>query len=107
QVPDGPRIAICDLRFTYRSAGHPALHGLSLSVKAGTLTAVLGGSGAGKSTLCYCLNGLIPHYLPGELSGTVLIDGRDTRQATVSQHARSVRSEEHTSELQSRSDLVC
>jgi energy-coupling factor transport system ATP-binding protein len=90
QAPDGPRITIRDLRFAYRSAAHPALHGLSLSVQAGTLTVVLGGSGAGKSTLCYCLNGLIPHYLPGELSGTVLIDGRDTRQATVSQHARSV-----------------
>ena len=90
QAPDGPRITICDLRFTYRSAAHQALHGLSLSVKAGTLTMVLGGSGAGKSTLCYCLNGLIPHYLTGELSGTVLIDGRDTRQATVSQHARSI-----------------
>src|SRR5438132_5807427 len=90
QAPDGPRITIRDLRFAYRSATHPTLHGLSLSVKAGTLTVVLGGSGAGKSTLCYCLNGLIPHYLPGELSGTVLIDGKDTRQATVSQHARSV-----------------
>src|SRR5207302_5367131 len=76
QAPDGPRITIRDLRFAYRRATHPALHGLSLSVKAGTLTVVLGGSGAGKSTLCYCLNGLIPHYLPGELSGTVLIDGR-------------------------------
>ena len=90
QAPDGPRITIRDLRFAYRSASRPALYGLSLSVKAGTMTVVLGGSGAGKSTLCYCLNGLIPHYLPGELSGTVLIDGRDTRQATVSQHARSV-----------------
>jgi len=89
-VPDGPRITIRDLRFSYRRATHPVLHGLSLSVKAGTKTVVLGGSGAGKSTLCYCLNGLIPHYLPGELSGTVLIDGKDTRQATVSQHARSV-----------------
>src|SRR3989454_2124054 len=89
-APDGPRITIRDLRFAYRSAARPALHGLSLSVKAGTLTAVLGGSGAGKSTLCYCLNGLIPHYLPGEFSGSVLIDGRDTRQATVSQHAGSV-----------------
>ena len=88
--PDGPRMLIRDLHFTYRNVARPALHGLSLSVKAGTLTAVLGGSGAGKSTLCYCLNGLIPHYLPGEFSGTVLIDGRDTRQATVSQHARSV-----------------
>jgi len=90
RAPDGPRILIRDLHFTYRNVAHPALHGLSLSVKAGTLTVVLGGSGAGKSTLCYCLNGLIPDYLPGEFSGSVLIDGRDTRQATVSQHARSV-----------------
>src|SRR5439155_466118 len=70
-APDAPRMLIRDLHFTYRNGAHPALHGLSLSVKAGTLSAVLGGSGAGKSTLCYCLNGLIPHYLPGEFSGTV------------------------------------
>src|SRR2546427_9538205 len=79
-----------DLQFTYRNVALPALYCLSLSVKTGTLTIVLGGSGAGKSTLCYCLNGLVPDYLPGEFSGSVLVDGRDTRQATVSQHARSV-----------------
>ena len=40
---------------------------------------MLGPSGAGKSTLAYCLNGLIPHHLAGELTGSVRIDGGDTR----------------------------
>ena len=40
---------------------------------------MLGPSGSGKSTLSTALNGLIPHHVPGELSGSVHIDGHDTR----------------------------
>ena len=87
---EGHEITIRDLRFSYRDATRPALHGISLSLKAGSMTLILGGAGSGKSTLCYCLNGLIPHHLHGELTGTVLIGGRDSRHWTVPQHARAV-----------------
>src|SRR3546814_13849203 len=45
------------------------------------------------TTLLRSINGLVPHFTGGTLSGRVLVDGRDTRT-----HRRS---EEHTSELQS------
>ena len=50
----------------------------------------MGASGAGKSTLCRCLNGIIPHFVQGELSGRVLLQGRDTRQLGVADCARDI-----------------
>jgi energy-coupling factor transporter ATP-binding protein EcfA2 len=38
---------------------------------------VMGPSGAGKSTLLRCLNGLVPHFYGGTISGEVRVDGRD------------------------------
>jgi energy-coupling factor transport system ATP-binding protein len=87
---DAREITIEDLRFTYRGESRPALHGLTFSLKSGTMTLLLGATGSGKSTLCYCLNGLIPHHLHGEMTGTVLVGGQDSRQWTVSQQARTV-----------------
>jgi energy-coupling factor transport system ATP-binding protein len=89
-LPQSSGITIQGLRFTYRGAAQPALHGLSVALPPGTMTVILGGSGSGKSTLCLCLNGLIPHYVEGTWQGTVLVGGQDSRHRTVSQSARTV-----------------
>lgn len=44
-------LALHDVRFTYDGSDHPALDGISLTLEAGTCTALVGRSGAGKSTL--------------------------------------------------------
>ena len=36
-------------------------------------------TGSGKSTLLRCINGLVPHFSGGRLSGSVVVAGRDTR----------------------------
>ncbi len=54
-----------------------ALESVSLEVRDGSLTALLGPSGSGKSTLLRIIAGL---ELPD--SGTILIDGRDVSQVT-------------------------
>lgn len=51
---------------------------------------MLGPSGAGKSTLCYTLNGLIPHFLRGRMTGDVIVAGRNTRQHRVADLAAVV-----------------
>ncbi len=66
--------------FRYRGAPRPALDGIDLELVPGETVVLLGASGAGKSTLCLAANGLVPHFLKGELTGRVLVAGRDTRE---------------------------
>lgn len=63
----------------------PALQGLDLDVTEGAFVALMGPVGAGKSTLCMALNGAIPHVLEGELDGTVIVCGKNTRDVSMGQ----------------------
>lgn len=83
-------VTITDLSFQYRGADTHALKGISLEIPRGQFVVILGPSGAGKSTLCYSLNGLIPGFIKGELTGEVTVFGRSTRKAKVSQLAELV-----------------
>lgn len=65
------------LTYTYPGATMPVLRDLSLQIDEGEMVLVIGPSGAGKSTLLRCLNGLVPHFYGGILSGTVRAAGRD------------------------------
>ncbi len=64
--------------FTYRKASVPALKKVTFQVNPGEVIGIMGPTGAGKSTLGLLLNGIIPHFVPGILSGKVIIDGQDT-----------------------------
>jgi energy-coupling factor transport system ATP-binding protein len=77
---------------SYRYPGRDeyAVRGLDFSVDEGEFVLVAGPSGSGKSTLCRLLNGLIPHYFGGELSGSVQIAGEDTDGKTVAELSRQV-----------------
>jgi ATP-binding cassette subfamily C protein len=61
-------IALDDVRFVYDD--RPVLDGLSLSIPAGEITAVIGASGAGKTTIVDLVTGLVRPD-----SGTVRVDG--------------------------------
>ena len=73
-------VAFENVTFAYPDAAAPALRDASLEIAPGQFTLVIGPSGSGKSTLLRCINGLVPHFSGGELSGRVLVDGRDTRE---------------------------
>jgi ABC-type multidrug transport system fused ATPase/permease subunit len=55
-----------------------ALRGVSFSVRAGQMIAIVGRSGAGKTTLV----NLLPRFFD-VTGGSILIDGRDVRSATL------------------------
>ena len=64
---------------TYAGAAAPVLRDVTLHVPEGELCLVVGGTGSGKSTLLGAVNGLVPHFTGGHLSGRVVVGGRDTR----------------------------
>jgi energy-coupling factor transport system ATP-binding protein len=85
-----PLLEIEGLSFRYRRATEPALRDLALTLGGGEVLLVAGPSGCGKSTLVRAINGLIPHAYPGELSGTVRIEGRSTADLKLRDIALSV-----------------
>ena len=77
-----PRLELREVSKTYDNGEQPVevLHGISLAVQAGTVTALLGRSGCGKSTL---LN--LAGAMDFPTAGEVLIDGRGTRTLSDSE----------------------
>ena len=73
-------ISFEDVSVTYPEAAAPALERVALTVGEGELALVIGPTGAGKSTLLRSVNGLVPHFSGGRLTGRVLVDGRSTAE---------------------------
>ena len=73
-----------DVAFGY-DAEREVLHGINLDIKRGDVIAVLGPNGAGKTTFVKHAIGLLKPK-----SGRVLVNGRDTRQASVAEIARTL-----------------
>ena len=52
-------------------------------LRTGSFVLLCGASGCGKTTLTRLLNGLIPHYHEGTFTGSVYLDGKDTRELSL------------------------
>ena len=70
-------IEIKNVDFRYKGTGEGGLHDLSLTINNGETVLLCGPSGCGKTTVTRLINGLIPHYYKGELTGSVIVNGRD------------------------------
>ena len=67
-----------DVRFAYGDGQDDTLRGVTFTVGAGQMLAIVGRSGAGKTTLV----NLLPRFYD-VTAGAILIDGRDVRDATL------------------------
>lgn len=76
--------------YSYPHRDEPALQDISLSIQPGEFVLVAGESGSGKSTLLRTLNGLVPHFTGGKISGKLIVDGLDTIQSGPQQLSRRV-----------------
>ncbi|MCI3242713.1 ABC transporter ATP-binding protein [Streptomyces spinosisporus] len=74
-----------DVEFRYDDKGGPILHGIDVTVPAGSSLAIVGPTGAGKSTLGY----LVPR-LYDVSGGRVTLDGIDVRDLDFDTLARAV-----------------
>jgi polar amino acid transport system ATP-binding protein len=74
-----PLVSIVDVHKTF--GAFQALKGVSLDVKAGEVTCIIGASGSGKTTLLRCVNQLVAIdsgaiWVDGELTGYRIVDER-------------------------------
>jgi ATP-binding cassette subfamily B protein len=78
-LPDGPgEVRLEGVHFTYPGGEGAALRGLTLTARAGRVTALVGPSGGGKSTAL----ALVPRFHDPD-AGRVAIDGHDLRDVTL------------------------
>jgi energy-coupling factor transporter ATP-binding protein EcfA2 len=84
-------IRLTDIFYRYPDgADRRVLEGINLSIHDGEYVLVCGRSGSGKSTLGYLFNGLIPHFMGGELQGSVHVNGVNTREVTIADLIREI-----------------
>ncbi len=78
-----PIIEFNDFTFQYRAQAKPTLHNINLTIYEGEKILIVGPSGSGKSTLSHCMNGLAPFYYEGEISGSLRINGKETKDMSI------------------------
>lgn len=83
-------IRMRDFGFRYRESEECAVHNVNLDIPEGMFVGVTGAAASGKSTLTYALNGIVPHCYPGDFYGSVVIDGVDTVEASLTEVSRMV-----------------
>lgn len=81
------------ISFAYPNATESGLQDIDLSIQAGECILLCGRSGCGKTTVTRLINGLVPKFFPGELSGKVTVNEMDvfhTPMYKISAHVGSV-----------------
>lgn len=72
-----------DFTFQYFSQSEPTLYNINLKIFPGEKILIAGPSGSGKSTLGHCLNGLIPFSYKGQISGSLKVNGHETKELNI------------------------
>lgn len=82
-------IHLQSVTYTYPNRDTPALDSVDLSIEPGEFVLVSGPSGSGKSTVLRTINGLVPHFSGGVISGDIVVKDLPVIQAgpeIVSRH---------------------
>jgi len=74
---DEAMLSLHGVTFAYRDSEILALRDVNLRIEEGQFVLVVGPSGSGKSTLLRTVNGLVPHFSGGRISGNVRVAGHD------------------------------
>lgn len=82
---DGEEISLHDVSFSYKENGDNAISHINLTIKPGTVTALVGPSGSGKSTITKLIAGF---WDVG--SGSITLDGKDLRKIPQKQLADQI-----------------
>lgn len=85
-------IRIENVTFSYgeENEKNNGIRNINLHIKKGEFVVFCGESGCGKTTLTRLINGLIPHYYEGHLTGNVFVDGKNVSKQPIYETAQKV-----------------
>jgi len=83
-------VEVESLSYWYPGRETPAVADVSFTMSQGEFVLVVGPTGSGKSSLLKAMNGLVPRFFGGRMSGSVRVCGLDTTTAQVRDIARKV-----------------
>lgn len=85
-----PIITFENFTFQYRAQAKPTLKDINLTIYQGEKVLIVGPSGSGKSTLSNCINGLVPFCYEGEITGSLKLKGKETKNMSIAEISREV-----------------
>ena len=73
-----------DVSFQYEQGSSKGkIENINLTIQDGEVVLICGESGCGKTTLTRLINGLIPHYYEGTLTGQTIVEGIDVKNVSL------------------------
>ena len=81
-----------NVSFSYGTQTERSLSNINFKVKEGEFVLLTGQSGSGKTTVTRLINGLIPHFFEGVLTGTVKVLGSDIKTITPGEMGKNIAS---------------
>ena len=76
-------IQLSNVNFKYSNSQSGALKDISITIHEGECILLCGDSGCGKTTITRLINGLIPHFYDGELTGSVKVADMDVSKEEI------------------------
>lgn len=76
-------IDIKNVSFQYQGSDDNGIKDINLFIHKGETLLITGESGCGKTTITRLINGLIPHFFEGELTGTIMINGINLSKESI------------------------
>ncbi|WP_148408674.1 ABC transporter ATP-binding protein [Murimonas intestini] len=85
-------IRLENVHFQYgdENENNGALHDINLEIPSGQAVLFCGESGCGKTTITRLINGLIPHFYEGRLTGKIRVDGQEIQSQELYDTAKIV-----------------